>query len=48
MERDSPAEWLWQVRSIAEGAGADREALLEAFRESGDPGLGLFAALGLG
>ncbi len=48
MERDSPAEWLWQVRSLAEGAGADREALLEAFRESGDAGLGLFAALGLG
>lgn len=45
IEREFPAEWEYQVRSFAESALNGRVKLLKEFRESGDPGLALFAAL---
>jgi hypothetical protein len=44
-EREYPAEWLFQVRSVMDSAPAERTKLLAAFRESGDPGLVLLAAM---
>lgn len=44
-ERESPAEWLFEVRSFIEFELTDKAKLLKAFRESGDAGLELFAAL---
>lgn len=44
-ERQSPAEWLWQVRILVEDSGADAPKLMQGFRASGDVGLALFAAL---
>jgi len=45
IEREYPAEWLFQVKSLAASPMGDRAKLLAAFRESEDPGLALFAAL---
>ncbi len=49
VEREYPAEWLFQVRALMDvamnSAPAERAKLLAAFRESGDPGLVLLAAL---
>jgi hypothetical protein len=46
VEAYDPAEWLFQVKSLAKVAGEDSAKLMEAFRGSGDAGLALFAALG--
>lgn len=45
IEREYPAEWLLQVRGLAESPMGDRTRLLAAFRDSGDAGLALYAAL---
>jgi len=45
VESEHPAEWLLQVRSFASSAMGDRAKLLAAFRDSGDAGLAVFAAL---
>jgi hypothetical protein len=45
IERQYPAEWLYQVRSFAESALNAKAKLKEAFRKSGDDGLVLFSAL---
>lgn len=45
VERDSPAEWLLEVRSFIEFELTDKAKLLALFRASGDPGLALLAAL---
>jgi hypothetical protein len=45
VEREAPAEWLFEVKSFIEFELTDKAKLLAAFRASGDPGLGLFAAL---
>jgi hypothetical protein len=48
VEREYPAEWLFQVRALMDAgmdaAPAERAKLLAAFRESGDAGLVLLAA----
>jgi hypothetical protein len=45
VESERPTEWLLQVRSFASSAMGDRAKLLAAFRDSGDAGLAVFAAL---
>lgn len=45
IERGFPAEWEYQVRSFAESALGGRAKLMAAFRESGDAGLALYAAI---
>jgi hypothetical protein len=42
-ERQSPAEWLWQVKRFLQASAGDVPKLIEAFRNSGDPGLLWFA-----
>jgi hypothetical protein len=42
-ERQSPAEWLWQSKTLLEAAGGDAPKMLAAFRASGDPALMLYA-----
>jgi hypothetical protein len=44
-DRQSPAEWMWQARSILSSSGADERAVLEAYRASNIPGLVLLATL---
>jgi hypothetical protein len=48
IERQSPAEWLWQVKKLEELATVDAPKMLQAFRASGDVGLVLYATLGRG
>lgn len=43
-ERLSPAEWMWQVKSLVDNAGADAPKMLQGFRGSGDAGLVLHAS----
>jgi len=38
-QRQYPAEWMWQVKSLMSAAGSDRPKMAEAFRASGNPGL---------
>jgi hypothetical protein len=38
-QRQNPAEWLWQVRSILGAAGSGAAKMTEAFRASGNTGL---------
>jgi hypothetical protein len=45
IQRQYPAEWLFQVRSFAESALNGKAKLMAAFRESGDAGLVLFERL---
>ena len=45
IEREYSAEWLLQVNSIATVPAGEKAVLLKAFRESGDAGLQLFAAM---
>jgi hypothetical protein len=45
IEREYPAEWLFQVRAVLDSAPAERAKLLAAFRESGDAGLVWLAAM---
>jgi hypothetical protein len=42
-EREAPAEWFYEVKSLVEAAGSDTAKLMEIFRRSGDPALELFA-----
>ena len=44
-ESQSPAEWLYQVRMLMDGAGQDASKMRDAFRASGSIGLTLYAAL---
>jgi hypothetical protein len=45
-ERETPAEWLWEARTLVEQAGADSRKLIAAFRSSSNVSLSLYAALG--
>jgi hypothetical protein len=45
VESEHPAEWLLQVRSFASSAMGERAKLLASFRDGGDAGLAVFAAL---
>ena len=45
-ERQSPAEWLWQAKTLLEAASADAPKMLAAFRASGDAALILYAGSG--
>jgi hypothetical protein len=47
VERESPAEWLYQVRMLTEGPGFDAPAMLTRYRVSSSIGLTLYAALDL-
>ena len=38
-ERQAPAEWFWQAKSILSAAGADQQRVAEAYRASGVAGL---------
>jgi hypothetical protein len=38
-DRQSPAEWFWQAKSILSAAGADQPVVAEAYRASGVAGL---------
>jgi hypothetical protein len=38
-ERQSPAEWFWQAKSILSAAGADQHSVADAYRASGVAGL---------
>lgn len=44
-DRESPAEWLYQVRMLIKGAGLDQPAMLEAFRATGNVALTIYADL---
>jgi hypothetical protein len=39
MDRQSPAEWLWEVRELQQSADRDAAKLMKAFRNSGNAGL---------
>lgn len=43
IERQSPAEWLWEVKELQQSANGDAAKLMQAFRSSGDAGLMLLA-----
>jgi hypothetical protein len=45
IERESPAEWLWEARALQEASGADSPKLLDAFRSSGNASLVLIASI---
>jgi hypothetical protein len=38
-EKQSPAEWFWQAKSILSAAGADQRSVADAYRASGIAGL---------
>jgi hypothetical protein len=38
-DRQSPAEWFWQAKSILSAAGADQQMVADAYRASGVAGL---------
>jgi hypothetical protein len=44
-QRDVPAEFWWQVKTLVEAARAGKAKMLGAFRASGDPSLVLFAVI---
>lgn len=46
VERESPAQWLWEARTIVELANADASKLVAAFPASGNVSLSLYAQLG--
>jgi hypothetical protein len=45
VERQNPAEWLWQLKKLLRDAGGDAPKMLQQFRASNDSGLVLFASL---
>jgi hypothetical protein len=45
VERQNPAEWLWQVKALLTDAGSDAAKMLAQFLASKDVGLTLFAAM---
>jgi len=45
VERQKPAEWLWQLKKLLRDAGPDAAKMLRQFRASNDVGLVLYAAM---
>jgi hypothetical protein len=45
-QRESPPEWMWQVKSMTGAAGFNPAQMAEAFRASGNPGLLVYLAGG--
>ncbi len=45
VERQNPAEWLWQLKKVLRDAGPDEGKMLREFRASNDAGLVLYAAM---
>jgi hypothetical protein len=41
-DRQSPAEWFWQAKSIWSAAGVDQQKVADAYSASGIPGLQVF------
>ena len=41
-EAQSPAEWLWQVKTLLNAAGADAPKMTTSFKASGNPALTLY------
>jgi hypothetical protein len=41
-QKEAPAEWMWQVKSLASAGGAK---MLDLYRASGNPGLVVYATL---
>jgi hypothetical protein len=45
VERQNPAEWLWQLKKLLRDAGPDAAKMLRQFRAANDVGLVLYAAM---
>jgi hypothetical protein len=43
VEREAPAEWFYEVKTLVDSIGSGKSKLMETFRQSGDIGLTLFA-----